>query len=153
VEQTVKTHNKYFGLASIICGGIALLMVVVHMWAGPLEPQKTIERTIAELAVNIAKEVANVARNKPAELHARSLNTDDLVRIAAATLAVLALVIAGIGFIKRENSRPLIVGAGLGAGAIAIQVLLWMALLIAGLVLIGLVVSNLGEILGTLGGG
>jgi len=148
------TRNP-FGYTGMLFGAASLLFVIVHFWAGPIEPQKTIERTIAETAVSISKEVVNVIRKKPAVLQERHWNHDDLVRIAGAGLAALALVLAAIGFVRREDHRPVIVGAGLGGGAIAFGFVTWLALVAAGLVIIWIVVANLGGILGAggLGGG
>lgn len=89
------------------------------------------------------------------DVQERHWNHDDLVRIAGAGLAALALVLAAIGFVRREDHRPVIVGAGLGGGAIAFGFVTWLALVAAGLVIIWIVVANLGGILGAggLGGG
>ena len=41
------------GFTGIAIGSIALLLVLVHFYAGPFSPQPTIETTIAEKAVSI----------------------------------------------------------------------------------------------------
>jgi anti-sigma-K factor RskA len=137
-----------FGLLATAFGAVALVLAIVHFWAGPFEPQKTIERTVAETAVKIAREVRNVARNKPAITQPRTWNLDDLLKIAAVALAAAAIVAAVVGFVRREDHRPVIAGIGLGGGAIAFQFVTWVVLVIAGLVLLWIIISNLGGILG-----
>jgi hypothetical protein len=140
------SHNR-FGFSAMVLGAAALVMVVLHFWAGPLAPQKSVERTIAEIAVNISREVARVVRDKPAVTKPRVWNIDDTIRLAGAALAVLALILAAVGFVRREDFRPAVMGASLGGAAIAFQFVMWLALAALGLVLLWIVVSNLGEIL------
>ncbi len=145
----VAVSRTAFGIVGMICGGAALMLVVFHFYAGPFQPQKSLERTIAEIAVNISKEVVRVAKGKPADLERRSWSIDDILRIVVSVSGVLALILAAIGFARREDSRPVAAAAGLGASAIGFQFISWLALLAAGLVLVWIVVSNLGEILGS----
>ena len=138
-----------FGIIGMVCGGIALMLVVFHFYAGPFQPQKSLERTVAEIAVNISKEVVRVAKGEPADLESRSWSIDDILRIVVSVCGVLAIILAAIGFARREDTRPVAAAASLGASAIGFQFISWLALLAAGLVLIWIVVSNLGEILGS----
>ena len=61
--------------------------------------------------------------------------------------AASALILAAVGFVRREDFRPAVMGASLGGAAIAFQFVTWLALVALGLVLLWIVVSNLGEIL------
>jgi len=133
--------------AGMVVGALSLAVAIFHFHAGPLEPRKSLERNIAEIAVNISKEVWNVARNKPAEVQARTWNADDALRIGTGLAAVLAILLAGAAAVRREDHRPVIVAGVLGTGTIAFQFLTWVALLVCGLILVWIVVANLGEIL------
>lgn len=134
-----------FSLTGMGLGCMALLVVIFHFWAGPIAPQKTLERSLAEVTVNFAKEVVRVARDKPAEVKRRSWNEDDAVRIGGAALAVLAILLAAIGFVRREDYRPGVMAATLGASAIAFQFLTWFALALLGCLLIFAVLSMFGD--------
>ena len=46
-------QSSVFGFTGIGLGAIALLLAVVHFWAGPFSPQPTLEQTVAEKAVSI----------------------------------------------------------------------------------------------------
>ena len=132
----------------MVLGALALAVAIFHFHAGPLEPRKSLERNIAEIAVNISKEVWNVARNKPAKLEARRWTTDDTLRLGIGLTAVLAIVLAGAAAVRREDYRPAVVAGALGAGTIAFQFVTWLALLACGLILIWIVVAYFGDILG-----
>lgn len=149
MSQELTISDKKFGIASMVLGGVALLTFLFHFWAGPLTPQKSLERSIAEIAVNISKEVVRVARDEPAVLEAKTWSIDDVLAVSASLLAASALIVASIGFVRREDKRPLIAGLTLGACALTFQFISWVALLIGGLVLIWIVLSNLGVILGS----
>ena len=144
----VSLSQSRFGIAGMVLGCLALLVVVFHFWAGPVAPQKTLERSLAETAVNFAKEVVRVAKDKPAEVKRRSWNEDDAIRIGGAALAVLAILFAAIGFVRRENYRPGVMAATLGASAIAFQFFTWFALALLGCLLIFAVLSMFGDFFG-----
>lgn len=141
--------NKKFGVASIVLGSVALMTFLFHFWAGPLAPQQSLERSIAEVAVNISKEIVRVARDEPAILKSKTWTIDDTLTVVASLAAALGLVVASIGYIKREDNRTLIAGVTIAACALTFQFVSWVALVISGLVLIWIVVSNLSEILGS----
>lgn len=128
-------------------GVLALLLTLVQFAAGPFEPKKSIERSIAEIAVNISKEVLKVRRGEPAERRARSYSIDDWIKIAAILAAGLGIVLGVIAFVRREDHRMTVASMGLGASAVVFQFFVWAALVMAGLVLIWIVVTNLDGIL------
>lgn len=141
--------RRGFGIAGMVLGAIALTAVVLQLVAGPLEARKPIERSVAEIAVNVRKEVGRVLQNKPAVAHPSEVTASDSIRIAAGASGALALVLAAIGFVRREDHRAAGAAAALGATSIALQFVVWLALLAAGLLLIWIVVANLDSILGT----
>ena len=112
-----------FSLGGIALGGAALLLALVHFYAGPFAPQPSIERTVAETAVAIRD--ATVAAMRGEEIEESSSNRDfDLDRILQVTAAVLggcAVILGVIGFAKGEPGRAAGGAAALGAGAIAFQ--------------------------------
>ena len=147
MSAEVSFAQNRLGFSAMILGATALMVVILHFWTGPLAPQKSVERTIVEIAVNISREVARVVRDKPAVTKPRAWNIDDTIRLAGAALAALALILAAVGFVRREDFRRAVMGASLGGGAIAFQFVTWLALVALGLVLLWIVISHVGGIL------
>ena len=116
------TNSKlsYVGMG---IGSIALLLALVHFWAGPFSPQMSLEQTVAEKAVAIRDATLNALKGKKApELQKRAAyNTDDFLSIGTAILGGTAIILGVFGFAKQESKRA-VIGAGiLGGGAIALQ--------------------------------
>lgn len=130
-DNTVKTSG--FGVFSVILGFLAFAAVVGHFFVGPIDPPPPIEISIADKAADIRD--ATVAALKGEEYEARSSSPprtmDDYLTYSFLTLAVLAILMAVIGFIKHESLRPSIAGAALGGLAITFQfaIVLFMTLL------------------------
>ena len=130
-EQSQGTPT--FGILSVILGFLAFAAVVGHFFAGPIDPPPPVEVSIAEKAADIRD--ATVAALKGEEYEARETvrqrTLDDYVTWAFIGLAVLAILMAVIGFIRHERLRPSIAGAALGGLAITFQfaVILFFALI------------------------
>ena len=130
-EDSKKTSQ--FGTLAVILGFLAFAAVVGHFFAGPFDPPPPLEVSIAEKAADIRD--ATVAALKGEEYEARDVSQprtlDDYLTYSFMALAVSAILMAVIGFIKHERIRPSIAGAALGGLAIAFQVaiMLFMALL------------------------
>jgi hypothetical protein len=103
-------------------GAIALMLAIVHFWAGPFSPQPTLEQTVAEKAVSIKQ--ATLAALKGEEAPApqtRPIDTDQVISIATAMLGGLAIILGVIGYAKKEPMRVAGGAAVLGGSAIAFQ--------------------------------
>ena len=66
--------------------------------------------------------------------------------VIAAALAGLALIFGVIALTRRETWRPAAGALVLGASAIAIQVFIWAIAVIAGVIVIWIIVSHMGDI-------
>jgi len=51
----MKQNKSVFGTVGIIVGSVALLLSLIHFWAGPFSPKPTIESVVAEKAASIRK--------------------------------------------------------------------------------------------------
>ena len=61
-------RRSTMGFIGIGMGAIALLMAIVHFWAGPFSPQPSLEKTVAEKAVAIKNAtIAALKGEKPEE--------------------------------------------------------------------------------------
>ena len=139
------TRTSTFGILAVVLGFLAFAAVVGHFFAGPFDPPPPLEVSIAEKAANIRD--ATVAALKGEEYEAsataRPKTLDDYLTYSFMALAMMAILMSVIGFIKRESLRPSIAGAALGGLAISFQVatMLFMALLFA--IVLGAVLDQL----------
>ena len=104
--QTLAEQKSKFGFFGIGLGSVALLMVLVHFWAGPFTPQPTVENVIAEKVKSIRD--ATVAALKGEEApppQTRKLDLDAIFSTGAAVLGGLALILAVAGFARHESVR------------------------------------------------
>ena len=104
-------------------GFVAFAAVVGHFFAGPIDPPPPIEVSIAEKAASIrdATVAALKGEDYEAESTVRPRTLDDYLTYALMTLAVLAILMSVVGFVRHERLRPSVAGAALGGLAIAFQ--------------------------------
>lgn len=139
-------NRSTIGFIGIAVGATALLVAIVHFWMGPLSPQPSLERTVAEKAVAIKNATIAALKGEETEENAapRNIDLDQGARIATSVLGGLAVILGVVSFAKRE---PLRVGGGaafLGGAAIAFQfaVIALGAIVLA--ILIAAVISQIG---------
>lgn len=110
-------------MLGVVLGFLAFAAVVGHFFAGPFDPPPPLETSIAEKAVSIRD--ATVAALKGEEYEARSnvqpRTLDDYLTYSFLSLAVIAILMSVIGFVRHERWRPSIAGAALGGLAITFQ--------------------------------
>lgn len=142
----MEENRSTIGFIGIAVGAIALLGAIVHFWIGPLSPQPSLERTVAEKAVAIKNATIAALNGEEIEEKAfpRSIDLDQGARIATGVLGGLAVILGVVSFATRE---PLRVGGGaafLGGAAIAFQfaVIALGAIVLA--ILIAAVISQIG---------
>lgn len=130
----------------IAFGAVALLLVLVHFWAGPFSPQPTLESTVAEKAVAIRD--ATVAALKGEEVRdyapPSEMNLDKALAVSGSVLGGIAVILGVLGFAKKESARVAGGAAVLGAGAIAFQFAAVAVGAIVVAILIAAVISQLG---------
>ena len=138
---------RKIGFWGVLFGAIAMVLVFVQI-AGPmLEPKPSAATQIGEIAGEIKRSAwlsfLGFSDSEPA---VEPASARDYLAIVAPILGVLALVLSLISGVKRENWRYPVYGASLGAAAIVFQYLWWVALLVAGVVLLVVIIENIGEI-------
>jgi len=142
----MEESTSKLGFIGIAVGAAALLLVLVHFWAGPFSPQPTLESTVAGKAVVIRD--ATVAALKGEEVieyvAPSEMNLDKALDISGSVLGGIAVILGVLGFAKKESTRVAGGAAVLGAGAIAFQfaALAVGAIIVA--ILIAAVISQLG---------
>ena len=101
----MEKQSSSLSFIGIGLGAIALMMALVHFWAGPYVPQPALEQTIAEKAVAIKD--ATVAKLKGEELSIpktkSSMDIDKFIDILTAVLGGLAIIFGVIGYAKKSQ--------------------------------------------------
>jgi hypothetical protein len=122
-ERDMSKQSSKISFTGIAIGAVALLLAVVHFWAGPFSPQPTLEQTVAEKAVAIKE--ATLAALKGEEpvvpVQEKGIGTDQIVSLATAVFGGLAIVLGVLGFAKKEPLRVAGGAVALGGSAIAFQ--------------------------------
>lgn len=115
--------NSMFGMLAVVLGFLAFAAVVGHFFVGPVDPPPPIEVSIAEKAVSIrdATVAALKGEEYKAERNVQPRTLDDYLTYSFIGLAVVAILLSVIGFVKHERLRPSIAGAALGGLAITFQ--------------------------------
>ena len=127
-------------------GAVALLLALVHFYAGPFSPQPMLEDTIAEKAVAIRDATVAALKGEEREkvLVSANYNLDRVLQIAISVLGGLAVVFSVLGFAKKEPGRAAIGAFVLGSFAIGFQFLGVALGAIIFFILVAAVLSQLG---------
>ncbi len=130
----------YYGIAA---GAAALLLAVVHFWAGPFAPQPSLETIVAESAVEIRDATVRALRGETVqEKKTVEWDIDKSIQVGVALCAGLAIVLSVVGFVRREPKRRVFAGVMLGVGAITFQFVTWFAIALLVVILISAVLEN-----------
>lgn len=139
----MKEKFSYIGIG---LGAIALLLSLIHFWAGPFSPQPTLEDVVAVKAVKIRNATISALKGQqqPAVMQgSRTMDNDQILDLITVILGGLAVILAVLGYARKESTRAASGAAVLGAGAIAFQ----FAAVALGLIVLAILVSAvLGQI-------
>lgn len=123
------TSQRKFGYFGIGLGSAALLLALVHFWAGPFSPQPTLETTIAEKAASIRTATLKALKGEDyKEVKKQESDVDRVVAVLTAVLGAAALIASVVSFANQEPKRVAVGGAILGVTAIAFQFLAMFAM-------------------------
>lgn len=142
----LKSPVGYWGIGM---GAAALMLVLVHIWAGPFSVQPSLEQTVAEKAVAIRDATVAALKGEQVEQSVEpGIDLDEAVSVGGAVLGGLAVVLGVIGFARRESTRVVAGAAVLGAGAIAFQFAAFAVAAIFVAIIVAAVISKLSFDLG-----
>ena len=140
------TQRSVYGFIGIGLGATALMLALVHFWAGPFSPQPSLEQVVAETAVSIREATLAALKGEvapPPKPAMTNYDWDRIASIATAVLGGLAVILAVIGVAMKEPLRVAGGAAALGVAAIAFQ---FAVLALGVLVVVILVAAVLGEL-------
>ena len=146
VAVLMAEKKPWAGIVGIGIGAAALLLALVHFYAGPFAPQPSLEQTVAEKAVAIRD--ATVAalsgeEYEDASQQARQFDADRVASVATAVLGGLAVILAVVAVALGEPYRVAGGAVFLGVAALAFQ---FFALALGVLVLAILIAAVLGSL-------
>lgn len=143
-ESEVK-DSKY-GVIGIAAGALALMLALVHFWAGPFSPQPTIETVVAQKAASIRSAALGALKGEEPVNEAMTANWDNdkVAQVTTAALGGLALIFAVISFVRQEPARLSGGAVALGVSAIAFQFIAMYAMVLLVVILIAAALSSLG---------
>jgi polyferredoxin len=142
----MENRKSTMGFIGIGFGAIALLLAVVHFWAGSFSPQPSIEEVITNKAISIKESAFARLKGKDITVNSQPTQTfdaDQLIRLAIAILGSIALIFAVIAFAINELPKVAVGAAILGAGALAFQFAIMALAAIVFVFLIAAILNNL----------
>ncbi|WP_156826406.1 hypothetical protein [Marinobacterium rhizophilum] len=142
----MERKTSKYGSFGIILGSVALLMALMHFWAGPFSPQPTLETIVAEKAASIRTAALDALKGKKPVQDYKSpqWDTDKIMEVVTALLGGLAFILGITGYAKKEPSRIAGGAAVLGISAISFQFLAMYAMALLVVILIAAVLSSFG---------
>jgi hypothetical protein len=134
------------GFWALLAGGLAMVLAFAHIVAPSLEPSPSAGERIGEIAGEMKRAAWRTFLGLPKpEPDVQAVPWHLYLAMIAPVFGVLAVILAAISGVKRENWRLATYGACLGFGAIVFQFLWWVALLVMGVLLLVAIIENLGE--------
>ncbi|MBW4706884.1 hypothetical protein KX928_03690 [Roseobacter sp. YSTF-M11] len=144
-------RSMTFSYAAIAFGALGMFTALFVLYAGPFTPQPDIGTSIGEIAGNMKAAAQRALQGRPQPEETIVQPTWDIDRIlmgSAPAMGVLGVVMAIIAYIRREPKRAATCGMAISVAAIFVQVILLVALIVAGVMLLIGIMQNLDSILG-----
>ena len=142
----MEADKSLLGYMGLLLGSIALMLVLIHFYAGPFSPQPSLERTVAETAVSIRD--ATVAALRGEEIAepqtSNKMDIDRVLETMAAGLGGLAIILGFGAFSRKEPKAPAGGAVLLGVGAVGFQFLAAALGILVFAILVYAVISTLG---------
>jgi hypothetical protein len=147
MDQSMQQLRAKFGLAGFVSGALSLILVHVHFSDLLALVDKSSGAVIGETAAEIKQSAIRALAGKPAPAPLPQ-GPDFVKAIALAALCISggAIMLGGIGLFRQEPQSLSYLAVGFGVFAIVMHHLMWVALLIAGVVLLTCIIQNLDSI-------
>ena len=136
--------NRKIGYAGVALGACALLLALIHFWAGPFSPQPTLETVVAEKAAAIRESTIKALSGEEYKTYAtRHWDADRVMELTVSLMGALAIILGIIAFIQKASWRLAGGAAVLGAGAIGFQLFTFYMAAVLVVILIAAVLSQI----------
>jgi hypothetical protein len=145
--QDITTILKTWGFWAVLTGAVALVLVFIQIAGPTFQDTPSAATQIGEIAGEIRRSAwrSFLGLPRPA-VPVKEVSALDYVSVVAPVLGLLAVLLSVISGVLRENWRYPVYGVSLGIAAIVFQYLWWLALLVAGVILLVTIIENIGDI-------
>ena len=117
--------KSILGFTGIAIGATALMLALIHFWAGPFSPKPSLEEIVAEKAVSIRDATLAALKGEkvaaPPPQDSQRYDLDRIASVATSAMGGLAVILGVLGVALKEPIRVTGGAAILGVGAIAFQ--------------------------------
>jgi len=138
---------RTWGFYAVLAGAMALLLVFAQIVGPTFETKPSVGTQIGEIAGDIKRSAWRSLLGLPRpEPEAVSPPIWSYVAMAAPVFGVLAIILSLVSGVLRENWRFSVYGTSFGVAAIVFHFFWWVAVLVAGVVLLVTIIENLGDI-------
>jgi len=142
VMKNIQNKLGYLGVA---LGAVALILALVHFWAGPFSPQPTFETAIADKVSAIRESTINALKGEEyRETITQKWHADRVIELSVALMGALAIILGIVAFIQKAPRRLAGGAAVLGAGAIGFQMFTFYIGVLLIIIVISAVLSEIG---------
>ncbi|WP_298822154.1 hypothetical protein [uncultured Roseibium sp.] len=153
MSDALAVRTPWSGITGMMAGAIALILALFIHSAGPFDPQPTIGQSIGEIAADIRTSALKGLKGEAqTAAEAKAWSLDRILSASAYVLGGIAIILGVVGFVLKENRRIVIAAVGFGGLAVGFQLFVWTVMIIAGVIIIGYILANLGGILGDFSG-
>ena len=144
--MSIATKKSPLGLVAVLCGGLSLVVAVLHFFVGPIAPRQPVEESIAELAVDVRNAVVAELAGEDYEgaSDGQRWDADRIVDLGTVVVGLVAILLAVASFIRREDLRMAGSAVALGGGAIAFQFVALAILMVVGAIIVAAIIGQLG---------
>ena len=147
-ESPPTIARPILGIIGFVCGGVALLAVLVHFAAGPFAPVQDSAVTLGEFTARMGKaafrDIFGLAQPEPETL---GWDVDRILKFAIMAVGGLAVLLGLAAFLRRESRKLAFSAVSLGAAAVAMQTFTLVLAMILGTIVICSLIYTLGDIL------
>ncbi len=135
--------NNKWGIGSIVFGAAALIVSMLVIFAGPFAPQQSVGTSIGQIIGEISVSAMNTVRGEaPPAPQSQPWDIDRVLMITGPVLAILGFIAAIVSAVRHEPWRLPTYGTVMGIAAITMQFMWWVALVIAGMLLLVSIIEN-----------
>ncbi|MGR3513737.1 MAG: hypothetical protein ACU0GG_13320 [Paracoccaceae bacterium] len=143
-------HNPLhsWGLWAVVAGAVSLILVLLHIGLPMSQPSPSVGSQIGEIAGDASRAAWRSFFGLEPEVEAVEPLPFPIIMYLGylgAGLGVVAVVLAMVSGIKRENWHYSVYGTGLGASAVLFYFFWWLAALICGVLLLIAIIENMGS--------
>ncbi|MEE4315695.1 MAG: hypothetical protein V2I74_01815 [Erythrobacter sp.] len=140
-----------FSFAAIGLGGIGLFIALLVMYVGPFAPRQDVGTAIGEIAGNMRAAAwrALLGLEQPdSTIVQRAWDIDRILMTVAPAAGVLGVIMAIMGYIRREPKKIAYYGMALSVCAIFVQILFVVLMIVTGVILLVSIIENMDSIFG-----